>query len=83
MNVTQYLGFYGNTMETQSLPNLTTTGGLVFVDNTQLSNISIPNLTSVNASLQIANNTMLKKIDGIQKLMTVTASLDFNGNFSE
>lgn len=83
MNVSQYLGFYGNTMETQSLPNLTSTGGLVFVDNIKLSNISIPNLTSVNASLQIANNTMLKKIDGIQKLSIVTASLDFNGNFTE
>ena len=82
-NVTQYLGFYGNTMESFAAPNLTTTGGLVFIDNTALTNISIPLLTSVNASVQIANNTMLKKIDGIQKLSTVTASLDLNGNFTE
>ena len=82
-NVSQYLGFYGNTFETFVAPNLTTTGGLVFVDNTALGNISIPGLTAVNSTCQIANNTMLKKIDGIQKLSVITASLDFNGNFSE
>ena len=82
-NVSQYLGFYGNSFETFVAPNLTTTGGLVFVDNTALGNISIPGLTTVNSTCQIANNTMLKKIDGIQKLSVITASLDFNGNFSE
>lgn len=82
-NVTEYLGFYGNTIESFSAPNLTTTGGLVFVDNTELTNISIPNLTSVNASFQIANNTQLEKIDGIKKLSLVVASIDMNGNFTE
>ena len=82
-NVTQYLGFYGNTMQSFAAPNLTTTGGLVFVDNVELTNVSIPNLLSVNGSYQIANNTLLKKIDGFQKLSTITASLDFNGNFTE
>lgn len=82
-NVSQYLGFYGNTMQTFMAPNLTTTGGLVFVDNTALTNISIPQLQSVNGSYQIANNTMLKKIDGFQKLATVKGALDFNGNFTE
>ena len=82
-NVTEYLGFYGNTMESFAAPNLTTTGGLVFVDNTELTNISVPGLTSINGSFQIANNTMLKKIDGVQKLSVVTASVDLNGNFSE
>ena len=83
MNVSDYLGLYGNTFETFVASNLTSTGGLVFVDNTALTNISIPEIMSVNASCQIANNTMLKKIDGIQKLSVVTASLDFNGNFTE
>ena len=82
-NVSAYLGFYGNGFESFTAPNLTTTGGLVFVDNTKLSNISIPQLSSVNASLQIANNTQLKKIDGIQSLSVVVASLDCYGNFSE
>ena len=82
-NVSQYLGFYGNTFQSFAAPNLTSTGGLVFVDNTAVSNISIPGLTAVNGSVQIANNTQLKKIDGIQQLNTITASLDFSGNFSE
>ena len=82
-NVSQYIGFYGNTIESFAAPNLTTTGGVVFNDNSALTNISIPQLTSVNGSFQIANNTMLKKIDGVQKLSTVVASIDLNGNFSE
>ena len=82
-NVSQYLGFYGNSFESFTAPNLTTTGGLVFIDNTALANISIPGLTSINGSFIIANNTELEKVDGIQKLATVISSLDFNGNFTE
>ena len=82
-NVTEDLGFYGNTMKTFSAPNLTTVGGLIFVDNTELTNISIPGLTSVNQSYQIANNTMLKQINGFPKLSVIRGALDFNGNFTE
>lgn len=82
-NVSQYLGFYGNTMQTFSAPNLTTTGGLVFVDNTALTNISFPSLTAVNGSFQIANNTMLKQVNNFAQLQTVTGGLDMNGNFTE
>lgn len=82
-NVTQDLGFYGNTMTSFAAPNLTTVGGLIFVDNTDLTNISIPGLSSVNGSYQIANNTMLKQINGFQKLAVIKGALDFNGNFTE
>lgn len=82
-NVTQDLGFYGNTMTSFVAPNLTTVGGLIFVDNTDLTNISIPGLVSVNGSYQIANNTMLKQINGFQKLSVIKGALDFNGNFTE
>ena len=82
-NVTQKMGFYGNTMESFSAPNLTTAGGLIFVDNTELTNITIPQLSSVNGSYQIANNTQLKQINGFPKLSIITGALDFNGNFSE
>lgn len=82
-NVTQDLGFYGNTMQSFAAPNLTTVGGLIFVDNTELTNISLPQLTSVNASYQIANNTMLKNVTGFPKLSVVGGALDFNGNFTE
>ena len=82
-NVTEDLGFYGNTMQSFAAPNLTTVGGLIFVDNTELTNISIPGLTSVNGSYQIANNTQLKIINGFTKLSVIKGALDFNGNFSE
>ena len=82
-NVSQDLGFYGNSMQNFMAPNLTTVGGLIFVDNTQLTNISIPTLTSVNATFQIANNTMLKQVNGFQNLTTVKGAIDFNGNFTE
>lgn len=82
-NVSQYLGFYGNTMELFEGPNLTTVGGLIFVDNTELTNISIPKLTSVNNTYQIANNTLLKEINGFTKLAVIKGALDFRGNFTE
>ena len=82
-NVSEDLGFYGNTMQSFAAPNLTTCGGLIFVDNTELTNISLPMLTSINASYQIANNTQLKIINGFQKLSIIGGALDFNGNFTE
>lgn len=82
-NVTTDLGFYGNAIKSLIAPNLTTTSGLIFVDNTELTNISIPQLTSVNGTYQIANNTELDIINGFPKLSVVTGALDFNGNFSE
>ena len=83
-NVTQSLGFYGNSITQLQAPNLTSTGlGLIFVDNTELTNISIPQLVTVNGSYQIANNTELKVIDGFPKLSVIAGALDFNGNFSE
>ena len=82
-NVSEDLGFYGNTMQSFAAPNLTTCGGLIFVDNTDLTNISLPLLTSINASYQIANNTQLKIINGFQKLSIIGGALDFNGNFTE
>ena len=81
-NVSDDLGFYGNTMQSFMAPNLTTVGGLIFVDNTDLTNISFPQLTSINQSYQIANNTMLKQVNGFPKLSVIKGALDFNGNFT-
>ncbi|KAL8660028.1 MAG: hypothetical protein Q9226_000106 [Calogaya cf. arnoldii] len=82
-NVTENLGLYGNTFETFFAPNLTSAGGLIFVDNTELTNISLPQLTAINATYQIANNTQLKEVDGFTKLSVVKGALDFSGNFSD
>lgn len=83
VNVTEDLGFYGNNFQNFTAPNLTTAGALVFVDNTELTNISLPALTSINGTYQIANNTKLSEIDGFQALSVVTGALDFSGNFTE
>ena len=82
-NVTKDLGFYGNSFETFSAPNLTTAGGLIFNDNVELTNISLPSLTSINATYQIANNTKLKDINGFANLKVIKGALDFSGNFTK
>ena len=84
-NVSQNLGFYDNLVKTIVTPNLTFAGGIVCVDNTQLTNISMPMLTTINGTngtYQIANNTLLTAINGFQDLSNVKGGLDFTGNFS-
>jgi len=77
------LGLYGNTFESFNAPNLTKIGGaLSLVSNTQLTNVSFPQLTVVSQNLQIANNTKLSEINGFPKLATIGGALDFNGNMS-
>ena len=84
-NVSQNLGFYGNDIQMLATPNLTFAGGIVVVDNAELTNISMPLLTTINGTngtYQIANNTQLKSINGFGSLSNVKGSLDFSGNFS-
>ena len=84
-NISQNLGFYGNDFTSLACPNLTFAGGIVFVDNVDLTNISMPLLTTINGTngtYQIANNTQLKSIDGFENLSNVKGNLDFSGNFS-
>ncbi|KAK2739115.1 hypothetical protein FQN57_006681 [Myotisia sp. PD_48] len=76
------LGFYSNFFEDFIAPNLTSTGDLVFTDNSVLTNISLPILKTVKGAFQIANNTALKSVT-IPKLETITGALDFSGNFSK
>jgi hypothetical protein len=78
------LGFYSDTFQSFSAPNLTSTGGaLVFNDCPQLSNISMPKLTEVGGGFLIANNSNLKSIDGFPKLQTIVGALDFAGSFDK
>ena len=80
------MGFFDNSFQSFSAPNLTQTGdkgSLVFVSNTQLTNISIPMLTTIGGTYEIQNNTNLKVIDGFQKLSTVGGAIDFSGNFTK
>lgn len=84
-SVLQNLGFYGNIFQSLSAPNLTFAGGIVFADNSKLTNITMPLLTTINGTngtYQIANNTNLQAIDGFEQLSDVKGDLDFSGNFS-
>ena len=82
-NVTDELGFYGNTFTNFSANKLTSAGGIIFVDNTELINITMPNLEKIDAAYQIANNTKLSIISGFPKLSLVRGTLAFTGNFTE
>ena len=82
-NVTDTLGFYGNNFKSFTAPKLTTAGGVVVVNNTDLTNVSLPLITTINGTCQIASNPELKKIDGFPQLSIVTGAVDFSGNFTE
>jgi len=83
------LGFYGNYFESLAAPNLTTigsknvqnTGSLAIVANGDLTNISMPNLQTVQGAYQIANNSALQNIS-FPSLSQIGGALDFSGNFS-
>lgn len=76
------IGFYSDSFESFSAPNLTQTGGtLAFVDSPNLANLSFPSLTTIGGGFLIANNTDLKSIDGFPKLKTIVGALDFAGTF--
>jgi len=78
------MGFYENFFTSLAAPNLTTIGqSLVFDDNAQLTNISLPMLKQISGGYQIANNSALKVIDGFQALQVVAGALDFSGNFTK
>lgn len=77
------LGLFGNSFQSFAAPNLTETGDLVFDDNEQLTNISLPQLTTINGGFQIARNDVLKSIEGVPKLQTIIGALDWAGNFNK
>lgn len=80
--LTGQLGFWGTEFQTFSAPNLTTTGDLVFNDNSKLSNISMPVLKKVDGGFTIARNDKLNTIS-LPKLETVTGAIDFSGMFNK
>lgn len=80
--LTGQLGFWGTEFQTFSAPNLTSTGDLVFNDNSKLSNISMPVLKKVDGGFTIARNDKLNTID-LPKLETVTGAIDFSGKFNK
>lgn len=82
-NVTDELGFYGNTFTNFTASKLTSAGGITFEDNNELVNITLPNLEKIAGAFEIANNTKLTTLSGFQKLSTIGGTLLFRGAFSE
>ncbi|KAI0024190.1 GPI-anchored cell wall organization protein ecm33 [Xylariomycetidae sp. FL0641] len=64
-------------------PNLTEIqqGDLSFVSNSNVKNISFPQLEKVGGGFTIANNTDLPAIDGFSKLANVGGAIKFRGSF--
>lgn len=79
--LTGQLGFWGTEFKTFSAPNLTSTGDVVFMDNSKLTNVSMPLLDKVNGGFNIARNDKLATID-LPKLSKVTGAIDFSGKFN-
>ncbi|KAJ5474963.1 Protein ecm33 [Penicillium diatomitis] len=79
--LTGQLGFWGTEFKTFSAPNLTTVGDVVFMDNSKLTNITMPVLTTVNGGFNIARNDKLSSIN-LPKLNRVTGAIDFSGKFN-
>ncbi|KAL4921199.1 GPI-anchored cell wall organization protein-domain-containing protein [Aspergillus aurantiobrunneus] len=76
------LGFWGNTFESLSAPNLTESGDVVFEDNTRLNNLSLPVLETINGGFLITRNDELSSLS-FPKLAQVSGAIDFSGAFDE
>ncbi|KAL4939014.1 hypothetical protein BDV06DRAFT_225458 [Aspergillus oleicola] len=74
------LGFWGNSFSSLSAPNLTESGDLVFEDNSELRNLSLPALKTVNGGFLITRNDKLSSIS-FPNLATVSGAIDFSGAF--
>lgn len=77
--------FDSNFFTSFSAPNLTatTSGDVSFVSNAQLSNITLPQLTTIGGGFLLANNTAQDKVNGFNKLKTVGGAVNMRGNFTE
>jgi hypothetical protein len=81
------LGFYSNYFDELSLANLTIVGsqggGLSFVDNSHLTNVSAPSLKAIGGGLTIANNTDFATVNGFPRLNQVRGAVACAGTFKK
>ncbi|GJC79699.1 GPI-anchored cell wall organization protein ecm33 [Colletotrichum tofieldiae] len=77
--------FDKNTFTEFIAPNLTETtdGDVSFINNVELTNLSLPLLTKTGGGLTIQNNTLLQKVDGLPKLKQIGGAVLLRGNFTE
>ncbi|KAK6358835.1 hypothetical protein TWF696_000015 [Orbilia brochopaga] len=83
------LGFFENGFDGLQAPMLTavgtgTQGGdITFANNKQLTNVSMPVLTTIFGTLQFVNDTNVEDISGFPKLSVVHGSIDISGKFDK
>ncbi|EFQ32334.1 hypothetical protein CGRA01v4_11205 [Colletotrichum graminicola] len=77
--------FDKNTFTEFIAPNLTQTtdGDVSFINNVELTNLSLPLLTKTGGGLTIQNNTLLAKIDGLPELKQIGGAVLLRGNFTD
>ena len=80
--VNKTFALYGNSFQTVAMPNLTTTGDFVLDNNYQMTNFTIPSLTTVNGVLSVENNTAYTGDITFPKVTRVTGALIVQGGFS-
>jgi hypothetical protein len=81
---TQDISFNQNLAHDLKLDALISVGGsLIVVDNNELSNLTMSNLTTIGGAFAVGNNTKLLAIDGFPKLQEVKGTVDFAGAFDK
>jgi hypothetical protein len=80
--VTGQLLIAGSSIDSFSTGPLKNGGGILFIDNPFLSNISMPDLTSISGDLVITGNQALQQITGFTGLADVQGNIDITGNYT-
>lgn len=81
--VTGQLLIAGSSIDSFSTGPLKNGGDIMFIDNPFLSNISMPDLTSLSDDLVITRNEALKQITGFTGLADVQGNINVTGNYTE
>ncbi|GAM37773.1 GPI-anchored cell wall organization protein [Talaromyces pinophilus] len=80
--VTGQLLIAGSSIDSFSTGPLKNGGDILFIDNPFLSNISMPDLTSLSGDLVITGNEALQQITGFTGLADVQGNIDVTGNYT-
>ncbi|KAJ9156173.1 GPI-anchored cell wall organization protein ecm33 [Pleurostoma richardsiae] len=77
--------FDSNYFTSFAAPNLTETqtGDISFVSNSQLTNLSFPELTTIAGGFTVANNTKLTELTSFPKLEEVGGAIALRGSFDD
>jgi hypothetical protein len=81
--VTRQLLIAGSSINSFSTGPLQTAGNILFIDNPFLTDISMPDLTSLSGDLVTTGNEALKHVTGFSGLADAQGNVDVTGNYTE